>query len=1301
MRETDFSIKQLVAYCLDYANLTASPTLMRPISTHLIPRELIDLDRIIFSNTNGYSFELRTAISQKEQSSLEEGEIEALRQVIARDAPIAEAIAKINRKFRVNGYTKQVVLETGFVDFRAKKIKRAFFANNTEEEEGDELEKFSRALIRIPIQLSVKPDQYSTRVNITLLDESISILVTPFRDCIPQQDFDEIFSYIAELEAEEKHYLPLKKQFIEQVWSRFFAILHRIGAEALAEVPNYTECRIMLVSKANYFLSEDLDAMTKLDEQALIDTAISSFVSSDQMDIEEAVDDKGETEIFFPFSYDKWQLKTLGIVKNKAVIVEGPPGTGKSQTIANLLVHLAATGNKVLFASQKDQAVRGVKDKLKELAIPFLFGYIPDRESRLHSENDERDSAANTLVSLDREFEKRALLPDQKVPLTLISDFKEKFNDHTAIERKIFAITNEMNALAKYKDFADCLITEEQYDEQVGYIKKLITVTQQTNQFEQDHQTYVEQKDIAYQDLEITLDAEIETIAAIIKKCEEILPERSGFINKAIINIKLAAMLKITAKDLAQEIYRDIEAVLFDDSLTKTQKLKQLRLLKDYFVYSNLVAQKDDLMSMGKDSFLKNRGILAALNKLIKAECKEQVFDYIAAYRQLQQELDGLQRSIDSNAQHGYGTVNDIRKVICDLRKFYREDTIGFVRNRVLANLDELKQSKETRSKLRQIARSLTKSKKAYRTFDKLKHDQHNFDVMSDVLPIWMMSLDDVSRIIPLQAGAFDYVVIDEASQCNLAYALPAMFRAKHVIFFGDSLQMRDTNTLFKSNEQLTAIAKKHAVPEQFQIKAEEDTIKSIMDIAGLAGFKTAVLKNHYRSPKELIGFSNQNFYEKVGRALDVVNDNILTYQDTNRVLLNHVIDVDPQLEDSAKTNHSEANYIRRLIQDIRNDKRLKNKSIAVLTFFNEQAELLAREIDDDSIKISTIEGIQGDERDIIIYSFVITDPTSGKRRYQALTGEGGEIKKSANEGRVNVAFSRARQQVHCVTCIPPISWPDGVWIKKYLAYVDAHGFVRRHEKSELQFDSKFEEDVYDYLMNKLSPEDYLIQTQVESCGFKIDQVITDIRSGKKLAIECDGPTHFEHGDGQVYVQSDWERQGVLETAGWSFYRISFFDWYNMRYNARQDLVRYITDYFMGDIDRQDMPIIHDLQQKCTLPADKRQDVYKTRIKQSHQYTNAEEVQQETVSSNTPDARNRHTFTVGDREVDQNRFDWYLSSRIGQTIKIRYQSTRSGSARSFRELRLYKYDATYLYAAKQGTDRPYRYRRDRVVEFRK
>src|SRR5690606_547989 len=142
----------------------------------------------------------------------------------------------------------------------------------------------------------------------------------------------------------------------------------------------------------------------------------------------------------------------------------------------------------------------------------------------------------------------------------------------------------------------------------------------------------------------------------------------------------------------------------------------------------------------------------------------------------------------------------------------------------------------------------------ANKTFDRLKHDENNFNAMSAVIPIWMMSLDDVSRIVPLKKNAFDYVSIDEASQCNFAYAFPAMFRARHTIFFGDTLQMRDDNIMFKSNDQLNAIAKKHRIPEVYQIKAEEDTVKSVMDIAHLNGFMTTTLKYHYRSPKELIG---------------------------------------------------------------------------------------------------------------------------------------------------------------------------------------------------------------------------------------------------------------------------------------------------------------------------------------------------------------------------------------------------------------------------------------------------------------
>lgn len=98
--------------------------------------------------------------------------------------------------------------------------------------------------------------------------------------------------------------------------------------------------------------------------------------------------------------------------------------------------------------------------------------------------------------------------------------------------------------------------------------------------------------------------------------------------------------------------------------------------------------------------------------------------------------------------------------------------------------------------------------------------------------------------------------------------------------------------------------------------------------------------------------------------------------------------------------------------------------------------------------------------------------------------------------------------------------------------------------------------------MQKLDIEQYRVSTQVESCGFKIDQVITNIKTGKKLAIECDGPTHFDDGDGQVRVESDYDRQLVLETAHWEFYRISYIDWQQTRQTAQEDLLKAINDHF-------------------------------------------------------------------------------------------------------------------------------------------
>lgn len=72
-------------------------------------------------------------------------------------------------------------------------------------------------------------------------------------------------------------------------------------------------------------------------------------------------------------------------------------------------------------------------------------------------------------------------------------------------------------------------------------------------------------------------------------------------------------------------------------------------------------------------------------------------------------------------------------------------------------------------------------------------------------------------------------------------------------------------------------------------------------------------------------------------------------------------------------------------------------------------------------------------------------------------------------------------------------------------------------------------------------------------------------------------------------------------------------------------------------------------------------------------------------------------FTVGERQVNQDKFELYL--RANKTINIRYQSMRKGSAHEWRTINVASYDNTYIRTISDNGV-PYKYRRDRVVEFK-
>lgn len=1209
------SLKQLTMYARDYIDLIAPSLASRQSKKVILTKDILDVTPL-YKQTTGFDYELLKFDLNLdiELARLEEDEpLEGVDSSEEKDdesqenLSVSKSLDDIYRKQETSSYTKQINLQFGRIAFRGKPVPDAF----GDDVEDDEYKSVEQHLFTVPVSITFRDSggkrHYSIVVDDTLIKTDISFL----RKYMAQEYRDQLFKFVATHESGEEASIPLKFAYIDELWAKIKQYLLFSEAQDIISEPDLENVIVVLAPKVNHFLSQDLLGIIEAaDDEALLETSLSAWVDDKDMSINEPQDDSGSNELFFPFPYDKSQLQVLGRINNKGAVVEGPPGTGKSQTIANILSHLAATNKKVLFVSQKDQAVRGVKDKLKTLNIPYLYGYIPDRSSKLHSEEDDKDSASHALKGIaNNGYFSNESNVNPVGNLARVHSYKPQFDLAINEERQYYTLYEEWLSLDKY-DFGNDSerITKEWLDEhktkssqfasQLGSVTELeaniatveadisATTAQRenlktlhekltTSYVKQNHYAWASNENVLLRNLSYLDMVEI-TNRVLITFDEEATDRKSNFLTGKLNAVKLGRKLDQALSALPQEIYVDIKAIVFSED-TKTARYAKLKEIVQYFENRAKIEERGVQLSEKIKSLTEN---LTNLREQLKKENSTviQLKNHIAKLSVDDSQMVRIKKLLESEGDICFEHIlrrkqltdqlerfevlnsNTVQEEIKKEKKRYKTNVSTYIRNRLLENTYRYRQTVKYRAALESIGRKLSKSKKAYKTFDSLKSDPFNFEAMSGIIPIWMMGLDDASRILPLAANIFDYVIIDEASQCNIAYALPVMFRAQHTVLFGDTLQMRDTTIAFKSNEQLEALATKHSIPEDLQIKASEDTVKSVMDIAKLAGFETSILQNHYRSPIELIGFSNENFYAPRGRSLQVINDDILV-TDEGRVLTNHIITPDLSKELSDKTNLSEAYYVLNLVKKLQNDPKTSDKSIAVLTFFNEQAELIRRVLPDENIKVSAIEGIQGDERDIVIYSFVIKSPEE-KRRYTALTGEGGEIRKEINEGRVNVAFSRAKLQVHCVTSMPPNIWPEGIWIKKYLDYVDKHGRVARLSKTDQTFDSIFEEKVYEQLYSNLDLSRFSILTQVESCGFKIDQVVRDNTTGKKLALEIDGPSHFDDGNGQVRVSSDYERQFVLETAGWEFYRISYIDWQRDKTVTAGELISSINDYF-------------------------------------------------------------------------------------------------------------------------------------------
>jgi superfamily I DNA and/or RNA helicase/very-short-patch-repair endonuclease len=437
-------------------------------------------------------------------------------------------------------------------------------------------------------------------------------------------------------------------------------------------------------------------------------------------------------------------------------------------------------------------------------------------------------------------------------------------------------------------------------------------------------------------------------------------------------------------------------------------------------------------------------------------------------------------------------------------------------------------------------------------------------DSIFDLYPCWLLSPETVSEILPLDSGLFDLIIFDEASQIFIESSIPTIYRGKKVVVAGDDKQLRPSSTFsgkYEEEEESDDIETAAALEEE-----------SLLDLAKYS-FVSTSLYYHYRSKyDELINFSNYAFY---GGKLEISPN--ISKTDGDGIKAIERIKVNGRWID--RKNHEEAIEVVNLVKDILYNRK-ENETIGIITFnisqkdliddlleleagkdpkFGEkyQAEFNREENNEDlSLFVKNIENVQGDERDIIIFSTAYAKNENGR-----VVASFGSLSQEGGENRLNVAISRAKKKIYLVTSIEPneLSNVDSAknkgpkLFKKYLEYVKAVSEGNRQiaeeilysvcdsgilRNEEIHFDSDFENQVYDALKR----EGLIVDTQIGVSGYKIDLAIYSEEKAKYiLGIECDGAAFHSSKSAR---ERDIFRQRYLESRGWNIIRIWSKDWW-------------------------------------------------------------------------------------------------------------------------------------------------------------
>ena len=408
-----------------------------------------------------------------------------------------------------------------------------------------------------------------------------------------------------------------------------------------------------------------------------------------------------------------------------------------------------------------------------------------------------------------------------------------------------------------------------------------------------------------------------------------------------------------------------------------------------------------------------------------------------------------------------------------------------------------------------------------------------------NILPCWAVTSLSARARIPFEPGFFDLLIVDEASQCDIASVLPLLYRAKRAMVIGDPHQLKHISTLRrKQDEQLLARNGIGDIGIDWSYSAN-----SLYDLAThvCSSEDIVLLKDHHRSHAQIIGFSNQRFYEGDLRVATRYEN--LRQPDPGGPAIRWIDvrgGVSRPIEGGA-VNDEECQAVvtelRRLVLE-----QGYQGEIGVVSPFREQASRiermtkqdpdLSREFKDREFVSGTAHAFQGDEKDVIIFSPVVS----------AGIHDGARLFLSKSYNLFNVAVTRAKAALVVVGDRTAVANSGIAHLEKLPEYVDS--LVGASRRGTVAADvgptyppvdnpeqvSEWERQFYEGLYAAgLRPR---VQYPVEQ--YLLDFAL--LAPGRKLDIEVDGERYHKNWDGELLRRDQIRNQRLIEL-GWDVMR--------------------------------------------------------------------------------------------------------------------------------------------------------------------